>query len=183
MPEIKNIRFTNQSQRDISIRDDTDKRRWRSGDRSTPLSIRRWRTAMSTRSPELSATRSGFVAVLRAASFGLVEKIYALVVAWVNRRAAGQYLLSMDERMLADIGLTRGDLRSAWSEPVWCDPTTRLQRIAAERRAARLAQRAVIRHPQPRPPVSAINLRRESQSEAQPAKRTASPRLECGEAA
>lgn len=137
---------------------------------------------MSTREHEFTATRPGFAAALFSASFGLVHKVYALIVAWMNRRAAGQYLLAMDERMLADIGLTRSDLRSAWSEPVWRDPTIRLQRIAAERRSARLAQRAA-RHEPPRPPVSAINLRRETPAEARPVGRQKPRLVECGEAA
>jgi uncharacterized protein YjiS (DUF1127 family) len=137
---------------------------------------------MSTREHDFTATRPRFAAALYAASFGLVQKVYALIVAWVNRRAAGQYLLSMDERMLADIGLTRSDLRSAWSEPVWRDPTLRLQRMAAERRAARQAQRVARREP-PRPPVSAVNLRRENPSEARPAPRSKPELIECGEAA
>jgi uncharacterized protein YjiS (DUF1127 family) len=136
---------------------------------------------MSTRSHEVSATRPGFAAVLRAASFGFAAKAYAGFTAWVNRRSAGQYLLDMDERMLADIGLTRGDLRSAWSEPLWSDPTVRLQRIAAERRAARRVRHAA--QEEPRPPASAIDLRREGVGEARPAKRPSPRLLECGEAA
>ncbi len=138
---------------------------------------------MTTREHDFTAGRSRFAAVLFAASFGLVQKAYALIAAWTNRRAAGQYLLAMDDRMLADIGVTRSDLRAAWSEPVWHDPTVRLQRMAAERRIARLAQRAVRQQPQPRPPVSAINLRRETPSEAGTAGRPTPKLLECGEAA
>ena len=39
--------------------------------------------------------------------------------------------------MLADIGLTRSDLRDAYSEPLWHDPTDVLARRAAERRTSR----------------------------------------------
>ena len=39
--------------------------------------------------------------------------------------------------MLADIGLTRGDLRDAYSEPVWRDPTAILVSRAHERRINR----------------------------------------------
>ena len=53
-----------------------------------------------------------------------------------NRRDAMR-LADLDERMLADIGLTRGDLRDAFAEPKWRDPTDVLARRAAERRVGR----------------------------------------------
>jgi hypothetical protein len=39
--------------------------------------------------------------------------------------------------MLADIGLTRSDVRDAFSEPLWRDPTDLLTARAAERRGHR----------------------------------------------
>jgi uncharacterized protein YjiS (DUF1127 family) len=53
-----------------------------------------------------------------------------------NRRDASR-LAVLDDRMLADIGLTRGDLRDAFAEPVWRDPTNVLAHRAAERRLNR----------------------------------------------
>ena len=53
-----------------------------------------------------------------------------------NRRDA-TILAGMDEHMLADIGLTRGDVRDAFSEPVWRDPTAILVSRAHERRVNR----------------------------------------------
>jgi len=53
-----------------------------------------------------------------------------------NRRDA-TILAGMDEHMLADIGLTRGDVRDAFSEPVWRDPTAVLVSRAHERRINR----------------------------------------------
>ena len=44
-------------------------------------------------------------------------------------------LAEFDDRMLSDIGLTRSDLRDAYSEPLWHDPTDLLASRAAERRA------------------------------------------------
>jgi uncharacterized protein YjiS (DUF1127 family) len=58
-----------------------------------------------------------------------------------NRRDAGR-LAGLDDRMLADIGLTRSDLRDAYAEPLWHDPTDVLARRAAERRSGRLRRRA-----------------------------------------
>lgn len=53
-----------------------------------------------------------------------------------NRRDAA-VLAGLDDRMLADIGLTRGDLRDAYSGPVWNDPTAVLVSRAHERRINR----------------------------------------------
>ncbi|MEX0589583.1 MAG: DUF1127 domain-containing protein [Xanthobacteraceae bacterium] len=46
-------------------------------------------------------------------------------------------LARMDDRMLRDIGLNRGDLRDAASGPLMQDPTVVLFRRASERRSAR----------------------------------------------
>ena len=46
-------------------------------------------------------------------------------------------LARLDDRQLADIGLTRSDLRDAYAEPLWEDPTSVLARRAAERRMSR----------------------------------------------
>lgn len=54
-----------------------------------------------------------------------------------NRREAGM-LAGMDDRMLADIGLTRSDLRDAYAEPLWRDPTDILAgRVRDKRRYRR----------------------------------------------
>ena len=53
-----------------------------------------------------------------------------------NRRAATA-LAGLDDHMLSDIGITRSDLRDAYSEPLWHDPTDVLVGRAAERRTRR----------------------------------------------
>jgi uncharacterized protein YjiS (DUF1127 family) len=53
-----------------------------------------------------------------------------------HRRDAGR-LAGLDDRMLADIGITRSDLRDAYSAPLWQDPTDTLARRASERRRGR----------------------------------------------
>ena len=46
-------------------------------------------------------------------------------------------LAALDDRMLADIGLNRSDLRDAFAVPPWRDPSDVLARRAAERRGGR----------------------------------------------
>jgi uncharacterized protein YjiS (DUF1127 family) len=55
--------------------------------------------------------------------------VWRLVVAIKHRRELA-HLADFDDRMLADIGLTRTDLRDAYSEPLRRDPTTMLARRA-----------------------------------------------------
>jgi len=55
----------------------------------------------------------------------------------VKHRRAAQVLARFDDHMLADIGLTRADLRDAYAESLWGDPTLRLRARALERRLAR----------------------------------------------
>ena len=62
----------------------------------------------------------------------------------VKNRHDAMRLAELDDRMLADIGLTRGDLRDAYSEPVWRDPTAILVSRAHERRINRRRRRVSI---------------------------------------
>ena len=55
-----------------------------------------------------------------------------------NRRSVKQ-LIDWDDRMLGDIGLTRGDVVSAMSGTVGDDPGRRLSFLASERRRAERA--------------------------------------------
>ena len=50
-------------------------------------------------------------------------------------------LAGMDDRMLADIGLTRSDLRDAYAEPLWRDPTDVLAGRARDKRIHRRGRR------------------------------------------
>jgi len=61
-----------------------------------------------------------------------------LMDAWRHRHDAVA-LAALDDRMLADIGLTRCDLNDALSEPLWRDPTIVLARRYRERRKVRRA--------------------------------------------
>jgi uncharacterized protein YjiS (DUF1127 family) len=52
-----------------------------------------------------------------------------------NRRSVAK-LLEWDERMLRDIGLTRGDVCAVMALPAGQDPSYRLNELSGERRAA-----------------------------------------------
>ena len=56
----------------------------------------------------------------------LAHSVWGMAVAIKHRRELAQ-LADRDDRMLADIGLTRGDLHDASSEPFWVDPTATLR--------------------------------------------------------
>ncbi len=73
--------------------------------------------------------------IVNAAAFVIVGT-RKVVQGYRNRRDAA-LLAGLDDRMLSDIGLTRGDLRDAFSEPMWRDPTAVLVSRAEERRQTR----------------------------------------------
>ena len=81
----------------------------------------------------LSAPQSSSFLLVLAGFTAAVRKIGQ---ALKNRHDATM-LANMDDRMLADIGLTRSDLRDAISEPIWSDPTALLASRAQERRKHR----------------------------------------------
>ena len=74
----------------------------------------------------------------------LVNAVVGIVVArmrqavrFLKNRRDAVILAGLDDHMLADIGLTRGDVRDAFSEPVWSDPTAILVSRVNERRGSR----------------------------------------------
>ena len=62
-------------------------------------------------------TASLLAQMVNAIAGSLVVRARQVVQLVKNRRDATM-LAGLDDRMLADIGLTRGDLRDAYSEPV-----------------------------------------------------------------
>jgi uncharacterized protein YjiS (DUF1127 family) len=81
-------------------------------------------------------TPSQFAWLVQSLAGYLGNRVGAVLQTIKNRRDA-TILAGMDEHMLADIGLTRGDVRDAFSEPVWRDPTAILVSRAHERRTNR----------------------------------------------
>jgi uncharacterized protein YjiS (DUF1127 family) len=75
-----------------------------------------------------------------AAAARCPQRIFAIwrqVDEILRYRREAAMLATFNDRMLADIGLTRGDLHDAFAEPPWRDPTAILVVRASERRAAR----------------------------------------------
>jgi uncharacterized protein YjiS (DUF1127 family) len=64
------------------------------------------------------------------------RRLKQVTQAWRNRRDAA-VLAGLDDRMLADMGLTHGDVRDAFAGPLWNDPTNLLRARALERRLSR----------------------------------------------
>jgi len=88
---------------------------------------------------ELRPSAPAFDGVLRMlTSSGRAAAVWLrdLGVSLVRRKMVAD-LGRMDDRMLADVGLTRSDLRAAAEWSLWADPTDRLAALAEERRAAR----------------------------------------------
>ena len=63
--------------------------------------------------------------------------VVALLTHWFKElakarrhRREASVLAGVDQRMLADIGITRSDVRDAFSEPFWDDPTALLRERA-----------------------------------------------------
>lgn len=86
----------------------------------------------------------GAAAPARAlASLTVLLSRWLKAVAKIRRnRAQARALAQVDGRMLADMGITRSDLRDAFSEPFWEDPTALLRERALERRLGRRLSRA-----------------------------------------
>jgi uncharacterized protein YjiS (DUF1127 family) len=102
-------------------------------------------TALTTPADAPSSCAKAFAAV----GTTLARVACWLADAWCHRRDATT-LAGFDDRMLADIGLTRCDLNDALSEPLWRDPTIVLARRYRERRKVRRAAAAdVIRRGSP----------------------------------
>ena len=71
---------------------------------------------------------------------GLLARAAGVIAAFYRgycNRCAFAALGEVSDHVLADIGLTRDDVRDAFSEPLWRDPTSLMRRRAIERQRAR----------------------------------------------
>ena len=83
-----------------------------------------------------SAALRGFAALLAFVTY------WSKQIARARRhRHDAAVLARLDRHMLADLGLTRSDVRDAFSEPFWEDPTALLRERALERRWSRALMR------------------------------------------
>ncbi len=89
--------------------------------------------------PSKSPVAPVITAAVRMAVNATVAFVRATWKARRHRRVVGT-LLHVDDHMLRDIGLTRGDVAAALSGSALDDPSTRLRIFAVERRAGRRAQ-------------------------------------------
>ena len=84
-----------------------------------------------------------FGRVIFAAAAPVMARLRRLATAFRHRHDAA-ILMGLDDRMLADIGLTRREVRQAFDEAVWRDPTELLADRVAGRRSARLVKRRTV---------------------------------------
>ena len=96
---------------------------------------------MSANYPVLPVAGGALVRVFASLLALVTRWLKELAVARKHRREA-QVLVGLDRRMLADIGITRADVRDAFSEPFWDDPTALLRERALERRIDHAVRRA-----------------------------------------
>ena len=82
-----------------------------------------------------------FGRVIFAVAALVTARLRQLASAFRHRHDAA-ILMRFDDRMLADIGLTRRDVREAFDEPVWRDPTELLVERVARGRPAHVKARA-----------------------------------------
>jgi len=80
---------------------------------------------------------------------GAFVALLAMITRWLKElararqhRRQANVLAGLDRHMLTDIGITRADVRDAFSEPFWDDPTALLRERALERRLNHAVRRA-----------------------------------------
>jgi uncharacterized protein YjiS (DUF1127 family) len=93
-------------------------------------------TAMTIKLPVVPVAAGALLRVLGTIAKFATRHFRKLAVAR-RHRAEARVLANLDRRMLSDIGITRADVRDAFSEPFWEDPTTLLRVRAEERRRNR----------------------------------------------
>ena len=100
-----------------------------------------WRLTMNAKYPVLPVAGGTLARVFASVLAFVTRWVKELVTALKHRRQAN-VLAGLDRRMLADIGITRADVRDAFSEPFWDDPTALLRERALERRLNHAVRRA-----------------------------------------
>ena len=94
---------------------------------------------MTSHAEACKSAAEPFGRLIFAAAALVTGRLRQLAVAFRHRHDAA-ILLQLDDRMLADIGLTRRDVRQAFAEPAWRDPTHLLVDRVARRRPVRVVK-------------------------------------------
>jgi len=92
---------------------------------------------MTSHAEACKSAAEPFGRVFVAAVALVLARLRRLATAFQHRHDAA-ILHRLDDRMLADIGLTRRDVRQAFEEPIWRDPTELLVERVARRGSARV---------------------------------------------
>jgi uncharacterized protein YjiS (DUF1127 family) len=142
--QIKNIRFTNQSpQCNIPPLPEESGGGfgwfWAAPQAILARKANDMETAMSANYPVLPVGGSALLRVFASVLAVVTHWLKEFARARRHRREAN-VLAGLDRQMLADIGITRTDLRDAFSEPFWDDPTALLRERALERRLSRVVR-------------------------------------------
>jgi uncharacterized protein YjiS (DUF1127 family) len=87
------------------------------------------------KTPETKVARTTLADLLRAIARTGISVGARFAQVWRHRRDLA-LLARFDDHMLADIGLTRSDLRDAMAEPRWRDPSVLLEKRLDERRSS-----------------------------------------------
>ena len=90
------------------------------------------RNCIETSISTLPAPRIAFV---KASALTVMKSITSAWKFWNDRRAMAR-LVTLEDHMLKDMGITRGDVQLVASLPYSDDPTGRLHCLAVERRAS-----------------------------------------------
>src|SRR5690606_4175259 len=98
------------------------------GRQEVPMSAISSSEPIQTRRREPAMVRVAFAIALNG-----MRKLARLL----KHRRNARMLAGMDDRMLADIGLSRSDLRDAYAQPLWRDPTDVLAGRARDKRINR----------------------------------------------
>ncbi len=69
--------------------------------------------------PAASAARLAFVAAWRHAPANALRGIFDLLLEWQERARSRHHLQQIDDRLLADMGLTRDMVEAEIRKPVW----------------------------------------------------------------
>lgn len=72
-----------------------------------------------TRSQDVFRPTTGFAGSHAPAGPGLVSRLFDLMITWQRRADERRHLMRLDDRLLADMGLSRADVEREYRTPFW----------------------------------------------------------------